>query len=116
MITQETAEMIYGAYREIFMAKKILEDFQKGEDFLIDKTLPRLKDAFGRKRHLQLGIPSGENAYTLYRVSPTLAISIIKAHIAHKEAELKELNEQAKIELELSNKATALDSDNTPSQ
>jgi hypothetical protein len=64
-----------------------------------DKSAPTLKDAFGRRQHLQLGIPSGENSHRLFQVAPQLAESVIRAHIAKTEAELAEAQEQARLEL-----------------
>lgn len=64
-----------------------------------DKYASTLKDAFGRERQLQLGIPSGENGHRLLDVSPVLAESVIRAHIENKRAQLVEANERARIEL-----------------
>lgn len=102
MITQDTASAIWTAYREIESAKKLLADMEaeRKKPFSdIDKHAPTLKDAFGRRQHLQLGIPSGETGHRLFQVSPQLAESVIRAHIATKEAELAEANERARIEL-----------------
>lgn len=100
MISQETAAMIWNAYREIETAEKLLSDMEKeSKNIDHDKHAPSLKDAFGRKRHLQLGIPSGENSHRLLEVRPALAESVIRAHIEHKRAELAEANERARIEL-----------------
>ncbi len=100
MITQETCAAIYAAHREIIAGEKLLEDM-KGERqrMQADKYAPVLKDAFGRVRQLQLGIPSGENSHRIFDVSPALAESVIRAHIENKRAELVEANEQARIEL-----------------
>ena len=100
MITQETASLIWSAHREIGAAEKLLEDMAAKMKFEQDKTAPTLKDAFGRAQHLQLGIPCGENGHNLYRVSPRLAESVIRAHIENKRAELAEANEKARIELD----------------
>ena len=101
MISQETAANRYHAYREIEAGKKLLEDMQKEMERSseLDKTEPRLTDAFGRRKHLQLGIPSGHNCHQLLNVAPQLAESVIRAHIANKEAELVCIQEQAHIEL-----------------
>jgi hypothetical protein len=101
MISQETAVDIYNAYRDIEAGKKLLADMEEAAKFPheLNKTEPRIKDAFGRRQHLQLGIPCGDNGHRLLDVSPKLAESIIRAHIANKEAELKEIQEVARIEL-----------------
>lgn len=99
MITQETATLIFAAHREIEAAEKLLADLAEAQRFEPDKFAPALKDAFGRQRHIELGIPSGENGHRLYRVSPVLAVSVIKSHIEHSKARLTEANERARIEL-----------------
>ena len=101
MITQETAASIYTIYREIEAGKQLLTDMQKELKEWpnkLNKTEPRLRDAFGRRRHLQLGIPSGENSHQLLDIAPALAESIIRAHIANKEAEMVTVQEQAWLE------------------
>lgn len=100
MITQETCAAIYAAHREIQAGEKLLADMKvERERAQTDKYAATLKDAFGRVRQLQLGIPSGENAHRLFDVSPVLAESVIRAHIENKRAELVEANERARIEL-----------------
>ena len=100
MITQETCAAIYSAHREIMAGEQLLADMkEQRERQQADKHAPTLKDAFGRVRQLQLGIPSGENAHRLFDVSPVLAESVIRAHIENKRAELVEANERARIEL-----------------
>lgn len=100
MITKETAARVWNCYREIEAAEKLLKDMSEGIDkWEQDKHAPTLKDAFGRRRQLQLGIPSGENGHRLYDVEPTLAMSVIRSHVAKQHAELVTANEQARIEL-----------------
>lgn len=101
MITQKTAENIWSCYREIEAGKKLLQDMEKAEkDNPRRKHEQHLKDAFGHKQELQLGIPMGESGHRLYGVSPKLALSVIRAHIAEKEGELVEMNECARVELD----------------
>lgn len=101
MITQETAALIYSAYREIEAGQKLLDDMKAiREREHLDKTAPTIKDAFGNRRHLQLGIPSGENSHRILDVSPVLAESVIRAHIENKRATLAELQECARIEMD----------------
>jgi hypothetical protein len=96
MITLETAARIWNCHREIQVGGKLLANMEKaieeGED-------PNPRDAFGRQRNLHLGVPSGENSSQLYDVAPKLALSVIRAHIAEKQRELVEANEQARLEL-----------------
>ena len=98
MITQQAAAEIWNCYREIQNGQKLLPDMEKalreGED-------PNPRDAFGRQRNLQLGVPSGDNCHRLFDVAPKLAISVIRAHIAEKERALVEANEKARLELEV---------------
>lgn len=105
MLSDETLERIWHCKREIKAGEKLLEDMEivrKHEEERMNKlsaTEPTLNDAFGRRQHLQLGIPSGENGHRLFQVSPKLAESVIRAHIANKQAELIEATERARIEL-----------------
>lgn len=105
MLSNETLERIWHCKREIEAGNKLLVDMaevRKHEEDRcnrLSKTEPTLQDAFGRRRHLELGIPSGENGHRIFQVSPLLAESVIKAHIANKNAELAEATEQARIEL-----------------
>lgn len=100
MISKDTVMAIWTAYREIEAGEKLLADMTKERERQdVDKNAPTLRDAFGRVRQLQLGIPSGENGHRLFDVSPVLAESVIRAHIQNKRAELAEANERARIEL-----------------
>lgn len=98
MIAKETCEQIWSAYREITMGEKMLADLAKQRDTR-DDSASTLPDSFGRRRRLQLGIPTGDNAHMLFDVSTLLAESVIRAHIESKRAELASLNERARIEL-----------------
>jgi hypothetical protein len=100
MITSKTIERIWKCGREIAVGKSLLEEMKKiAEHIRRNETAERIKDAFGQERDLQLGIPCSDSSRIMLDVSPTLAVSIITAHIAIKEAEMVEANEQAKIEL-----------------
>ena len=102
MITQETAERIWQCYREISAGEKLISDMAElRERYRFDEHAQKFKDAFGRMQGLQLGIPSGKNSHRLFDVSPELAKSVIKAHIANKKAALTEANEQARMEVGL---------------
>jgi hypothetical protein len=99
-VARKTAERIWIAYREIETGEKLLVDMEAAASRLeVDPHAPTLKDAFGRLRHLQLGVPSGVGGHHLFDVSPVLAVSVIRAHIAAKRAELAEASECARIEL-----------------
>jgi len=95
-ITQDTAISLAYAHREIQTAQKLLDrilnarDSKEGVDF---------RDAFGRRRELHLGIPSGDTATQLYNVSPALAEYVIVAHIARKESEVVALSWKALMEV-----------------
>jgi len=102
MIRQETAARIWHCYREIEAAEKLLSESKEiRERDHLRPLEPTIKDAFGHRRHLQLGVPSGENGHRIFELSPILAESVIRAHIANKRAELIEANEQARIELDI---------------
>lgn len=101
MITKQTAADIWHAYREIEAGEKLLSDMeQERQRMNADRYAPTLRDAFGRVRQLQLGIPSGENSHKLFDVSPVIAEAVIRSHIEHKRAELAALQERASLELE----------------
>ncbi len=100
LIKEETLVEMWHCFREIRAGEKLLADMEKLEKERPDDPNEKtLKDAFGRTRHLQLGIPSGENIHRLYDVLPRLAKSVIIAHIADKKTKLIECNERARIEL-----------------
>lgn len=99
MISQETAARIWTCYREIALGKKLLEEAE--EQLKRDpKEDPFPRDPFGRKRGLQLGVPSSDTAHRLFDVPPRLALAVIRAHVAEQERQLVEANEAARIELE----------------
>ena len=106
MLKNETIERIWHCRREIETSKKILVDMvntrkeeeERNRNF--SKTQPTLKNAFGEKKLLELGVPSGDNSHRLFRLSPQLAEAVINAHIANKEAELIEAEQCARIELQ----------------
>ena len=101
LVSQETAARIWECYSELNRAEKLLDEMAKLEkQYRFEPEQQKLKDAFGRRKDLQLGIPSGENSHRLFNVAPKLAKSVINAHIVAKRAELIEANEQAKIELD----------------
>jgi hypothetical protein len=101
MITQQTAGRIWDCYREIRAGEKMLADMQESaEEYRQDVRCKTIEDAFGRRGRLQMGVPCGESSHRILDVAPALAESVIRAHIANKQAELAEANEQARIELE----------------
>ena len=102
MITAQTAASIWATHREIEAGEQLLMDIKKERENPLsdrDKFAPSLKDAFGRKQHFQMSIPSGSNCHTLLKVGPQLAESVIRAHIAEMKARLVQENELARIEL-----------------
>jgi hypothetical protein len=98
MITKETAIRIWTCYHEIEIGTKLMTDLEENlKKHPEDNPNPR--DEFGRQRALTLGVPSGSNSHRMLDVAPRLAVSVIRAHIADKERDLAEANEQARIEL-----------------
>lgn len=103
-LEQKTCERIWKCHREIETAEHLLSEMEKLRKEAESNRDPHVKgidDAFGYPRDLQLGIPSGHNSSRLFNVSPVLALSVIKAHISNQKADLVELNESARIELEI---------------
>lgn len=96
MITQETAREIWLAYDEIAKSERLLAEIE--EQLRTGEPL-NLRDSFGRRRGLQLGVPSGEESTRLYDLQPRLAVAVIQAHIAHKRAELAAIQERVRSEL-----------------
>ena len=101
MIQQKTAARIWQCHREIEAGHKLLQDMEeRKKKYPRDKHAQQLKDCFGRGQNLQLGIPNGENGHRIFNVSPDLADAVIRSHIAAKKAELVDVNEQARVELQ----------------
>lgn len=94
-ISYQTALEICYCHREIENSEKLLKELRE----IVKEARPPLRDAFGRERGFQLGVPSGESAHRLFDVNPRLSLSIIEAHIANKKAELATWNEKARAEL-----------------
>lgn len=100
MITQETAGKIWDCYREIAAGEQLLTDMEaSAKEYRHDVRASSLKDAFGKRRHLQLGVPTSDSSHRILDVAPDLAKSVIHAHIANMRARLAEANEQARIEI-----------------
>jgi hypothetical protein len=95
-LSKQLVHDIWLAHDEVEKAEKMLGEV---EELLKSGEQLNLRDAFGRRRSFQFGIPSGESSHRLYDVHPSLALQVIKAHIATKRAELGLLNEQARSAL-----------------
>jgi hypothetical protein len=113
MITRETAADIWECHREIATAEKLLADMaqEREANRFEPQHEPTLKDAFGRRQQMQLGVPSGHASHRWFGVSAKLAESVIRAHIADKQAALVRANEQARIELDQDPKPTECPND-----
>ncbi len=105
MITKETAAKIAYAYSEIEAAEELLKGLA---DELGRLQEPDFRDNFGRRRGLQLGVPSGSSGHRLLDVAPRLAKIIIKAHIDDKKSEIEALCMTAKRELSRSSPESGL--------
>lgn len=100
MITQKTCERIWHCYREIETGKKLLAELAElKEKESYREHAQHLKDAFGHPQPFQLGVPSGSDSRRMFDLAPELADSVIRAHIAKKEAELLTMQECARVEL-----------------
>ncbi len=104
MITQETAGHIWKCYREIEEGKKFLAELAERIKRAEDET-PLEPDGKLRTK-CEFTLPLRDcGHYKLYGVNPKISLSIVRAHIAEKERELVEANEQARIELDTNSKA-----------
>jgi hypothetical protein len=99
MITKETCVKIWNCHNEIEKSKKLIEDMAKVLSNDESKKAPTLDNAFGERRGLQMGVPSGNDSHYLYNVNIDLGVKIIEAHIKQNEERLIELMAIAKIEL-----------------
>ena len=95
MISKETALRIWTCFAEIEAGEKMLDILKKATQ---DGELPDLRDSWGRRRHLRLGVLSGENSTTLFDVDEKLGAAVVEAHIANKRQELVAINQQALVE------------------
>lgn len=99
MITKETCVKIWNCYNEMDKAKKLISDMAETLKEDEDKLTPTFENAFGEKRGLQLGVPSGQSSHYLFNVNTDLSVKIIEQHIMQNEKRLEELKAIAKIEL-----------------
>ncbi len=100
VISQETAGRIWNCYREMHAAEKLLQEMDEtAKRYERDVRSETVRDAFGRHGNLTLGVPTGDACQRILDVAPSLARSVILAHVANKKAELAEANEQARIEM-----------------
>lgn len=95
VISQETAMEIALAHRDIEAAKGLLEKISDAKKWNSELDL---RDVFGRRRGLQLGVPSGPQAQCLFEVSPDLAKYVIEAHVGKMHARLTELSAIARFD------------------
>ena len=95
-ITRDTAAKIAYAHSEITEARERLTLLSEAKR---DRKEPDFRDAFGRQRGLQLGIPSG-SGHRLLDVSPDLAVYVIEAHIGKMQQRIAELCAIARMELD----------------
>jgi hypothetical protein len=98
MITKETAVKIWNCYNEIESAETIIKDLAESSKKSPDEA-PSLRNAFGERCGLQLGVPSGSNGHQLFGVNLELSIKIVQKHIEEKEQKLQELKAIATLEL-----------------
>lgn len=95
MITKETATNIALAHREIETAGELLKQISEA---LAKGRNPDLRDAFGRPRGLELGVPSSDTSRTLFNVPWSMAAPIIEAHIAAQRQVIVDLTVKAVAE------------------
>ncbi len=100
MITKETAVKIWNCYNEIESAEKIMADLAESSKKSPDEP-PSLRNAFGERCGLQLGVPSGSDSHRLFGVNLEMSIKIIQQHIDEKNKRLEELKSIATLELKI---------------
>lgn len=96
MITKETARKIHNCHQQIENGKKLIEDMKEA---LESSGEPKLEDAFGGRRDLELGVPSGRSAHRIFGVRFDLGVKIIKEHIKDQRKKLKKLKGVAELEI-----------------
>lgn len=101
MLTKETCIKIAQCYQEIENANRIITDMAKIVEQDKDKTYPNLYNAFGERKGLQLGVPSGDNGQRLFDVNLDMGVKVIEQHIKDKNRRLEELMVIAKLELSI---------------
>jgi len=97
MITRQTALALARAYAEIEAAETLLKALLEPAR---EHRASDIRDAFGRTRGLQLGVPNGDIGYRLYDVPAPLAEIVVKAALDAKRAEIAALSEKARVEIE----------------
>jgi hypothetical protein len=95
-ISYDTAGQIAYAHKEIESAKTLLAELEKAEQ---GRELPDLRDAFGRRRGIELGVPSGDASRRCFNVDPRLAIVVLRAHVASQQSLIEALSQQAVAEM-----------------
>ena len=95
-VTKEQAYELIKLHQEIESAEKMLAVITPAN---ASKEIPDFRDAFGRRRQLQLGVPSGENAHRIYDVPFDLAEVVVRAHRDGCVAKLAALNIQIRNQI-----------------
>lgn len=98
MITKETAVKIWNCYNEIDSAEKLLQEMRESLKQQPDDP-PSLRNAFGERVGLQLGVPTGSDSQRIFGVNTEMGVKIIINHIEEKKKRLEELRAIATIEL-----------------
>lgn len=98
MITKETVVKIWNCYNEIESAEKLMEEMAESLRKRPDEV-PSLRNAFGDRCGLQLGVPSGNDSQRIFGVNTEMGVKIILNHIAEKKQRLEELRTIAMSEL-----------------
>jgi len=100
MITKETAIKIWNCYNEIESAEKVKADMNESK-LKYPEEQPSLRNAFGERSGLQLGVPSGSDSHRMFSVKAELALKIVEQHILDQKTRLEELNKVALREIKL---------------
>lgn len=98
MISKETAVKIWNCYNEIESAENLLSEMAKSLTELPDEP-PSLRNAFGERCGLELGVPMGGGSQRIFGVKTEMGVKIINNHIREKQEKLEELKAIAILEL-----------------
>ena len=90
MITKKHAHDLWHCHNEIEKAEKLKADMLEA---LYKYNSLELKNAFGERQGLQLGIPMSESSQRLLNVSPKIALQILEQYIIEQKELLTLLNQ-----------------------
>lgn len=96
-ISMACAHRIWSAHREIETGTRLLADMRAE---IANGNEPNPERPAGRQRNLQLGVPNQMDGHRIFNIAPTLAITVIEAHITDQKRELAIACVAARMELD----------------